>query len=311
MLAFFFPGQGSQSPGMGRSIADAYSAARQVFEEADDALGTSLSKTIFEGTEDELKRTEVTQPAILTTSIATLRAIQSERPDLEPAFAAGHSLGEWSALVAVGALEFADAVRLVRSRGRFMQDAVPVGEGTMAAVIGLEIDAVEGACRRAATETSSVVAPANMNAPEQTVISGATAAVRRASEQCQAEGAKRVMPLPVSAPFHCALMQPAADRLAEALAEVEVRALRAPVIGNVEASPYRDAERVRDLLVRQVTSPVRWVESTRRAIDGGASSAVEIGPGKVLAGLARRIDRRLAMHTTEDLDALRETLAAL
>lgn len=296
---------------MGRAIADAYPEAREIFEAADDALKTSLSRTIFEGTEDELKQTAVTQPAILTTSVATLQALRAERPDLAPSFVAGHSLGEWSALVAVGALDFTDAVRLVQLRGRAMQEAVPVGQGAMAAVIGLDIEAVQAACDHVAGETGSVVAPANMNAQEQIVISGAADAVERAGQLCAEKGAKRVMPLPVSAPFHCPLMQPAADRLAEALRDVEVRPLGAPVIGNVEAAPYSEPERVKDLLVRQVTSPVRWVESMHHAVSAGVQTGVEIGPGKVLAGLVRRIDRSLKVHTTEDVDALKKTLEAL
>ena len=296
---------------MGRSIAAAYPEARKTFEAADDALKTSLSKTIFEGTEEELKQTAVTQPAILTTSVATLRALRAERPDLRPAFVAGHSLGEWSALVAVGALDFTDAVRLVQLRGQAMQEAVPVGHGAMAAVVGLDIDTVQWACDQAVGETGDVVAPANMNAHEQTVISGAAAAVELAGRLCADKGAKRVMPLAVSAPFHCPLMHPAAHRLAEALQDVEIRALDGPVIGNVEAIPYDDPNRVKELLVRQVTSPVRWVESIHHAVQAGVDGGVEVGPGRVLAGLIRRINRSVKVHTTEDVDALKKTLEAL
>lgn len=296
---------------MGRSIAEVYPEARAVFEQADDALKTKLSQTIFEGSEDELKQTEVTQPAILTTSIATLRAIQSERPDLTPAFAAGHSLGEWSALVAVGAIDFADAVRLVQLRGRFMQEAVPAGQGAMAAVIGLDIETVQWACDHVAGETGDVVAPANMNSPEQTVISGSAAAVEKVGALCSEKGAKRVMPLPVSAPFHCALMQPAAHRLAEAMEGLHIHPLSAPVIGNVESVPYQEPGRVKELLVRQVTSPVRWVESIHHAVQADVTTGLEIGPGKVLAGLVRRINRSLRVHTTQDADELRAALDAI
>jgi len=296
---------------MGRDIADAYPAARAVFEAADDALGMSLSKTIFEGTEDELKQTEVTQPAILTASIATLQAVRAERPDLSPSFTAGHSLGEWSALVAVGALEFVDAVRLVQLRGRFMQEAVPVGHGGMAAVIGLDVETVQWACDHVFGETGDTVAPANMNSPEQTVISGAASAVQRAGALCSEKGAKKVVALPVSAPFHCALMQPAAHRLAEALEGVEIRPLSAPVIGNVESVPYHEASRVKELLVRQVTAPVRWVESIQHAVQADVTTAIEIGPGRVLAGLVRRINRSFKVHPTENVDALKAALAAL
>jgi len=296
---------------MGRSISEAYPAAREVFEAADDALQTSLSKTIFEGSEDELKQTAVTQPAILTTSVATLRALQAERPDLKPDFVAGHSLGEWSALVAVGALDFADAVRLVQLRGRAMQEAVPAGEGSMAAILGLDIETVQWACDQVVGETGGIVAPANMNSHEQTVISGSTEAVERTGELCAEKGAKRVVPLPVSAPFHCSLMQPAAHRLAEALQDIEVHPLSAPVIGNVESVPYTEAHRVKELLVRQVTAPVRWVESIHHALQVDVDVGVEVGPGRVLAGLVRRINRSLKVHSTEDLDALKKTLEAL
>lgn len=296
---------------MGRPFADAYASAREVFEQADDALGIPLSKTVFDGSDEELKRTEITQPAILTTSIATLRAIQTERPELRPDFAAGHSLGEWSALVAVGALSFVDAVRLVRLRGQFMQEAVPFGVGAMAAVVGVDIRTVEWACDQAASETGHVIAPANMNSMEQTVISGATDAVERAGELCRDQGAKRVVALPVSAPFHCALMQPASDRLRDALEGVDVGPLDAPVISNVDAEPHREPSRVKELLIRQVTSPVRWVETTQHAVRDGTNRAIEIGPGKVLAGLVKRIDRSLKVQTTEDVDAMKNALEAL
>ena len=293
MLTLLFPGQGSQHPGMGKALADAYPAARWVYEEADDALGFALSELCFEGSEEDLKRTEITQPAILTTSAAALAALRAEHPDLEFGVAAGHSLGEWSALVAVGALAFTDAVRLVRTRGRAMQEAVPAGLGAMSAVMGLEPAQVAAVCAEAAAATGEVVAPANFNSPEQTVISGTARGVAEAQARLTQAGAKRIQPLPVSAPFHCALMAPAAAGLAEALADVTVHPLRAPVVTNVEATPNQDPARVKALLVEQVTAPVRWVEGVQRLVADGATSALEVGPGKVLMALVRRIDRGL------------------
>lgn len=272
VLACFFPGQGSQSPGMGRDLADAHPVARQTFEEADEALGTSLSKTIFEGTEEELKRTEVTQPAILTTSVATWRALTAALPNLGPSFAAGHSLGEWSALVAAGAVTFADAVRLVQLRGRFMQEAVPEGLGAMSAIVGVEPDVVAEVCDEVAAETGEVVAPANINSAEQLVISGAAAAVEAACARLRDAGAKKIIALPVSAPFHCALMQPAAERLADAMSSVRFSAPSIPVVTNVEAQPNLNGERIAGLLTAQVTGSVRWLESVQWTLP--ASSAV-------------------------------------
>lgn len=311
MVTFLFPGQGSQAAGMGKALADELTAARRTFEEADDALGMKLSTLCFEGPEEALKRTEVTQPAILTTSVAAWRVLMEKRPDLAPSYAAGHSLGEWSALVAAGALRFQDAVKLVQLRGRFMQEAVPEGEGAMAAVIGLSPEKVREICEEVSSASGQVVAAANFNSPEQTVISGAAAAVAAASEKCEAADASRVMPLPVSAPFHSALMKPAADKLAEALDPIEVSAPAAPIITNVEAAPNQDAARVKQLLVEQVTAPVRWVETVRFLVDDGETTAVEIGPGKVLMGLARRIDRKLKVHGLQDPASLEKTLAAL
>jgi [acyl-carrier-protein] S-malonyltransferase len=310
MVACLFPGQGSQSPGMGRDIADAFPVAKRTYEEADDALGKLLSRLIFEGSEDDLKRTEITQPALLTTSVAAWRVLREEG-GIEPRFAAGHSLGEWSALVAVGALEFADAVRLVHLRGRLMQEAVPEGEGGMAAVIGLEAPEVGSACSRAAEDTGQVVAPANLNSPEQTVVSGAKNGVDRAGALCREAGAKKVVPLAVSAPFHCALMEPAARGLDEALQGVTVRSFACPVVSNVEATPYDDPARTRNLLVEQVTSPVRWTESIQQLRAQEAERAIEIGPGKVLAGLCRRIDRKLPVSATATVADLKSVLASL
>lgn len=311
MVTFLFPGQGSQSPGMGKALADELDVARRTFEEADDALGMKLSKLCFEGPEEELKRTEVTQPAILTTSVAAWRALKEKRPDLTPAFTAGHSLGEWSALVATGALRFFDAVKLVQLRGRFMQEAVPEGKGAMAAVIGLTPEKVSEICEEVSASTGETVAAANFNFPEQTAISGGATAVAAASEKCNEAGAFRVMPLPVSAPFHSALMKPAADRLEKALEPIEVCPPSAPVITNVEAAPNQDADRVKALLVQQVTAPVRWVETIRFLVDNGETAAVELGSGNVLMGLARRIDRKLKVHGVRDPSSLEKTLGAL
>jgi [acyl-carrier-protein] S-malonyltransferase len=296
---------------MGRQLADVYPIARQTFEEADAALERGLSDVIFEGSEDDLKRTENTQPAILTTSIATWRALRQERPEFRPRFVAGHSLGEWSALVAAGSLAFADAVRLVQLRGRFMQEAVPEGEGGMSAIIGLDPGTVRAACAEAAEESGLVVAEANLNSGDQVVISGALAAVELAGRKAESRGAKKVVALPVSAPFHCPLMQPAADRLAEVLEPVEVHAPACPVVSNVEATGYDQADRIKALLVKQVTAPVRWHESVAWMAGEGVESAIEVGPGRVLAGLVRRIDRKLKVLGTDDPAAFQRTLESL
>lgn len=286
MLTFVFPGQGSQYPGMGKEIAENFPAARRVFEEANDALSFDLARLCFDGSEQELKLTANTQPAILTTSIAMLRVLQQET-GLSPDFAAGHSLGEYSALVAAGALSFADAVKTVRQRGTFMQEAVAVGVGAMAAVIGMERGALEQLCADVAE--GEVVAPANYNSPEQIVIAGHATAVGRVVALAKDRGARRALPLPVSAPFHCALMEPAAHRLEQVLASVEVSPLAVPVVSNVEAVPCTDPHRVRDLLVQQVCAPVRWVESIAYCQGAGVEHYLEIGPGKVLIGLIKRI----------------------
>lgn len=292
---------------MGQALVEAYPRARAVFEEADDALGFALSKVCFEGTEDELKRTEITQPAILTTSIAALRAIEAERPELKCTIAAGHSLGEWSALVAVGALAFEDAVRLVRERGRLMQEAVPEGEGAMAAIIGVDSDAIV-----TIVDGIDGATAANFNSPEQTVISGTVAGVEAAEAAIgtKHEGA-RVVRLPVSAPFHSPLMKPAADGLAAAMETTTVHAMSAPVVTNVEASPNEDPSRVKSLLVEQVVAPVRWVEIVQHLVGAGQTTALEIGPGKVLMGLARRIDRKLGVKPISDPASLTKALSSL
>jgi [acyl-carrier-protein] S-malonyltransferase len=296
-LALLFPGQGSQSVGMGRVLFETSAAARAVFEEADAVLGLPLSRLCFEGPEEDLKLTANTQPAILTHSIAAFRDLElrfSERL-AGAAFAAGHSLGEYSANVAAGALRFAEALRLVRQRGRLMQEAVPAGVGAMAAVIGLPAEEVEAACREAAQQ--EVVGPANFNSPEQTVIAGHAAAVTRASEICRSRGAKRVLTLAVSAPFHCALMAPARERMRPLLEAAEFRDSRIPVVTNVDARAGAGQAYLRDALLRQMDSPVRWVESVRRLVADGVDRALEIGPGNVLAGLVRRIDRGVAVES--------------
>jgi len=295
-LALLFPGQGSQSVGMGKSLSEASEPARTVFEEADRVLGFSLSKLCFEGPEEQLRLTANTQPAILTHSIAALADLRARFPEkLEGAvFAAGHSLGEYSAGVAAGAFSFADAVALVRARGTFMQEAVPAGVGAMAAIVGLEPGAVDAACREAAQ--GETVAPANYNSPEQTVIAGHAAAVARASEGCLARGAKRAIALPVSAPFHCALMSPARDRMKPLLEATVFTDAAMPVVTNVDAAPETSGEKLRDALVRQIDSPVRWVETVQRLAREGVDRALEIGPGNVLAGLVRRIDKSIKVE---------------
>jgi [acyl-carrier-protein] S-malonyltransferase len=285
MRAFIFPGQGSQYSGMGKDVADAFAAARDVFAEADDALGFPLSRLCFEGPDEQLRLTEHTQPAILTVSVAVLRVL--EQHGHSPDFVAGHSLGEYSALVAAGSLTFRDAVPLVRQRGRFMQEAVPVGVGAMVAVIGLDPEAVAAVCEEAAQ--GEVVSPANINAPGQLVIAGHASAVERAGNLARARGARKVVPLPVSAPFHCALMMSAQERLAAELCQVRFADLSAPLVNNVDAGIVATGQEARDGLVRQVSSAVRWVESVEELGRQGVTEFVEIGPGKILTGLVRRI----------------------
>lgn len=304
-LALVFPGQGSQQVGMGKAIAEERPEARQVFEEADGALGFPLSRLCFEGPEEELKLTENTQPAILTTSVALYRALASQ--GVEPDFVAGHSLGEYSALVASGALRLDDAVVLVRNRGRYMQEAVPVGEGAMAAILGLGLAEVQEVCSQASD--GEVVEPANLNAPGQTVVAGHAAAVQRASAAAKERGAKRVIPLSVSAPFHCRLMRPAQHRLERDLANVTVSDLRVPLVSNVDAAWVRTGAEAVDALVRQVASPVRWEESVRRLVDEGVDQFVEVGPGKVLSGLVRKIAENVRVASIEDPNGLRRLLA--
>jgi len=306
-LAFLFPGQGSQYPGMGRELAGNHPAARSVFDEADKALGFSVSDLCFNGSEEALKLTANTQPAILTASVATYRVLAEN--GVQPAYVAGHSLGEFSALVAVGGLEFADAVRLVRRRGEYMQSAVPEGVGAMAAILGLAPAQVAGICRQAAD--GQVVAPANLNSPEQTVISGHAEAVKRAVELASAGGAKRAVMLPVSAPFHSSLMQPAALRLEADLRATAFHTLRVPLVNNADAELTTSGDEARESLVRQVTLPVRWEESVRELIDQGVNTFVEVGPGRVLTGLLRQIDRSIHVFNVEDEKSLRSTLERL
>lgn len=299
MLAVVFPGQGAQKVGMGRALADAFPICRETFEEADGALGEPLSRLCFEGPEDRLLLTENAQPAILAVSVAAFRLAASQ--GLSAAFAAGHSLGEYSAHVAAGTLSFADALITVRRRGRYMQEAVPLGEGAMAAVLGASLDDVVAACREASAETGGrVVSPANINAPGQIVIAGHRDAVARAGELSKGRGAKRIIPLAVSAPFHSALMKPAEDRLAPELRALAARDPRIPVVANVDAEPKRDARAAIEALVRQVSAPVRWEDVVRRLLSEGVSRFVELGPGNVLAGLIRKIDRNAAVAGVED-----------
>ena len=308
-VAFVFPGQASQYSGMGKELAEKYPVARAVFEEADKALGFSVSKLCFEGTEDDLKLTANTQPAILTVSVAAARVLAEK--GITPDFVAGHSLGEYSALVAAGSLKFAEAVKLVRKRGTYMQEAVPAGQGAMAAIMGLSPAVVLDACKRAAE--GQICSPANLNSPEQTVVSGHAGAVKRAVEIASQLGAKRSMVLPVSAPFHSALMMPAQEKLEKDLSAKEFADLQVPLVTNVDADSIRQGEEARSALIRQVTMPVRWEESMRMLLDEGVNTFVEVGPGRVLTGLMRQIERSVATLNVEDeksLQATREKIAA-
>ena len=310
MIAFVFPGQGAQKVGMGKSLADSFPVCRDAFAEADEALGESLRGLCFDGPADRLQLTENTQPAILAMSVAALRLVESR--GVRASFAAGHSLGEYSAHVAAGTISYADALRTVRRRGRYMQEAVPVGEGAMAAILGLDEDGVTRACAETMTELSGrVVSAANLNAPGQIVIAGHADAVTRAGERAKELGARRAIALAVSAPFHCALMKPAQDRL-----EPELRALSAsnpamPVVANVDAEPKRDASSSIDALVRQVSSPVRWEAVVRRLVSEGVTTFVELGPGSVLAGLIKKIDRGVQVMSIEDEQGLTAALEQL
>jgi [acyl-carrier-protein] S-malonyltransferase len=300
--AFIFPGQGSQFPGMGKDLAETFPAARHIFEEADDSLGLKLSAICFSGSEDELKLTANTQPAILTASIAVLRVVEQET-GLKADYLAGHSLGEFSALVCSGTLTFADAVRTVRARGTFMQEAVPVGTGTMAAMLSIDKEVLEDICREAAQ--GEVVSAANFNSPGQIVIAGNVSAVNRAIEIAKVRGFRKSMLLPVSAPFHCALMKPAADRLSTVLDALQLTDLKLPVVANATAAPNADKDQVKTLLVTQVCAPVLWEQSVLEMAAMGVSRFVEIGPGKVLSGLVKRITKEVETATIGDLEGLK------
>src|SRR5882757_2659851 len=308
-LAFLFPGQGSQVVGMGKELAANYPIAKQTFDEADEALGYKISQLCFEGQEDKLKLTEITQPAILTASIAAYRVLQEK--GIAPSFVAGHSVGEYSAHVAAGTLSFADAVRTVRNRGKYMQSAVPVGVGAMAAILGMGIDELQAVCAEAAGSDGEVVAPANINSPDQIVISGSAGAVQRAADLAKSKGAKRAIMLQVSAPFHCSLMQPAQDALADDLLALHFNNPNVPVVRNINGQPTSDGTEARQALVNQVTGAVQWVKSMQTLINGGVTTFVEVGPGKVLCGLMRQIDRGKTCLNVVDEASLQKTLAGL
>ncbi|MGA9063217.1 MAG: ACP S-malonyltransferase [Terracidiphilus sp.] len=308
-IAFLFPGQGSQAGGMGRELAERFPVAAQTFAEADAALGFPLSRLCFEGPEEDLRLTENTQPAIMTVSVAAARVLAEH--GVAPALAAGHSLGEWSAHVIAGTLAFADAVRAVKARGAAMQKAVPAGEGAMAAVLALDAAQVAEACAEAARETGLTVQAANFNSPGQTVISGAAAAVEKAAALCKAKGARRAVMLPVSAPFHCALMQQAQEEVAKVLGGTAIHDPHIPVAANVTGNLVTTSDATRDALVRQVTGAVRWVDCMQALKAAGANLFVEVGPGKVLCGLLKQIDPELKALNVEDAASLEKTLAEL
>jgi len=308
-IAFLFPGQGSQAVGMGRELAERFPLAAQTFAEADEALGFPLSKLCFEGPEEDLRLTENTQPAIMTVSVAAARVLAKQ--GITPALAAGHSLGEWSAHVIVGTLTFADALRAVKARGAAMQKAVPAGEGAMAAVLALDAAQVAEACAEAARETGLTVQAANLNSPGQTVISGAAAAVEKAAAICKAKGARRAVMLPVSAPFHCALMQPAQEEVARVLSGISMHDPRIPVAANVTGGLVTTADATRDALIRQVTGAVRWVDCVQALKSAGADLFIEVGPGKVLCGLLKQVDPELKSMNVEDAASLEKTLAEI
>lgn len=306
-VAFVFPGQGSQTVGMCKAFYDQYPVAKRVFEEADDALGFSITKLCFEGPEDQLRLTFNTQPAILTASTACAAVLKEHGISCD--VAAGHSLGEYSALVNAGAMAFADAVRVVRKRGQFMQEAVPVGEGSMAAVLGLDSDKIVEICRQAEAESGEAVQAVNFNCPGQVVIAGAVAAVNKAIEALKAAGAKRAILLPVSAPFHSTLMQPASERLGEVLADIKINDAQIPVVANVTAQEVTSGDEIKKLLVKQAAMPVLWETSVRNMVAGGVDTFVEVGPGKVLTGFTKKIAKGMPALNVEDPESLEKTLA--
>ncbi|MDK2798407.1 MAG: [acyl-carrier-protein] S-malonyltransferase [Clostridiales bacterium] len=306
-VAFLFPGQGAQSVGMGKDIVQNYEVANKIFEEATDALGFDVKAMIFEGDEETLKITENTQPAILTTSIACLEVLKEK--GIKPDVVAGLSLGEYSAHVAAGSIEFTDAVKIVRKRGKFMQEAVPLGVATMAAIIGLTKEDVIDCCEQA--KDVGIVEPANFNCPGQIVVAGEVAAIDKACELAKEKGAKRALVLPVSAPFHCSMLKPAGDKLKNELEKIEIKELHIPIISNVNAEYIKDKNQIKELLIQQVSNPVKWEDSIRKMLEDGVSTFVEVGPGKTLSGFVKKIDKKALTFNVEDMPSLEKTLEHL